>query len=77
MATGDLRSVDGQVVPLGEGVYTNPEGKALLDRIRQPEQKSVPVARSVDQVKDAAAQNGGITAQNFDEFKAQILQLAN
>lgn len=76
VATGEFRSVEGQVVPLGEGVYTNPEGKDLLERLRKPE-KPRPLARSVEQVKDAATEGGGVTAQNFDEFKAQILQLAN
>ncbi|PKO18130.1 hypothetical protein CVU37_07365 [candidate division BRC1 bacterium HGW-BRC1-1] len=75
VATGDMKMVDGQVVPLSGGVYTSPEGRDALAKVKATAPKAM--AKSSNQVKGAVDSSGGIVVQNLDEFKAQIRQFAN
>ena len=76
VATGDMKLVNGQVVPLGDGLYTSPEGKDALDKVKVPATAKA-MAKSANEVKGAVDSSGGIGVQNLDEFKAQIRQFAN
>ena len=76
VATGDMKLVNGQVVPLGDGLYTSPEGKDALDKVKVPATAKA-MAKSANEVKGAVDSSGGIVVQNLDEFKAQIRQFAN
>ncbi len=76
VASNQMKTTSGTVVALGEGVYTSPQGKEILDRIRVPEAPK-PMARSAAQLQDAISKRGVPVVQDLDSFKAQIKTFAN
>lgn len=76
VATNQMNTTSGTVVALGGGVYTSPQGKALLDRIRLPEPPKN-VARSAGEVRSTIGKREAPIVQDLESFKAQIKTFAN
>jgi len=67
VASGDLQSTSGQVVDLGGGLSTTPEGKTVLDSTMKANSK----ARD-EKIISSLKKNGAIKVQDLDEFTSQV-----
>jgi hypothetical protein len=73
VASGEIKSEAGQMIPLGNGLYTTPAGKAMID---QAKSRSIPdeVNRTPteNQVMSAYKKGGPFVVQDLEEFKQQV-----
>lgn len=85
VSTGAAPVVEGEVVPIAEGIYTTPEGKSVLDKITQgvtyaEEQQRQQQKKAAAGAKPAAAKKavtkqqpyGPVVVQDFEDFKAKV-----
>ena len=84
IASGDAPMTEGEVVPLGEGMYTTPEGKAVLDKVTAGVTYAEEQKKAAADAKAAAAPKtpehktekqrpyGPVVVQDLDDFKAKV-----
>jgi hypothetical protein len=78
VATGDAKSIEGPVVPLGNGLYTTPDGKQMIDRVVNPAPPDkLSRSATAEDVMKSVQKRLPIAVQDLDEFKEQVRGFAN
>ncbi len=83
LANGDAKVAEGQLVEIGDGVMTTPDGKALFDRaskaaaeLSADDGHGHGKKRATEAELDPLRPRKPLVVQDFEQFKAQVRNLA-
>ncbi|MCX7019135.1 MAG: hypothetical protein WCK47_01220 [bacterium] len=73
VASGDLPSTSAPVIDLGGGLFTTPQGKAMLDKaVSESGTGKIDRKASDEQIINSLKRSSAVNVQDLDEFRSQV-----